>query len=234
MSHQNPQVESPTPPSPDSAIQPNAPDFIETPEVAPLSFDREPLPVWLYVLCGFALFLAGSSFTGFGSFGRDLLDQGPGSPALASASQRKPEAPASPMELGKKIYNGNCANCHQASGAGQPGTYPPLVGSEWVLGSKERLAAILLKGVNGSLNVKGAAYGTQVMPAQEGNLTPEKLANLMTYIRGSSDWGNTAGPVSVDEVNAAKTKFASHSAAWTEAELLQIAPHGADPTDKKP
>jgi len=232
MSHQNPQVESPTQPSPDSAIQPNAPDFIETPEVAPLSFEREPLPVWLYLLCGFALFLAGSSFTGFGSFGRDLLDQGPGSPALASASQKKPEAAASPMDLGKKIYNGNCANCHQASGEGQPGTYPPLVDSEWVRGSKERLAAILLKGIQGPITVKGATFGTQVMPAQESILTPEKIANLMTYIRGS--WGNTDGPVTVDEVNAAKTKFAPHSAAWSEADLLQIAPHGADPTDKKP
>ena len=60
----------------------------------------------------------------------------------------------------------------------------------------------------------------------------EKIANLMTYLRGS--WGNTAGPVTVDEVTAAKTKFASHAAAFTEAELLQIAPHGPDPTDKKP
>ncbi len=53
----------------------------------------------------------------------------------------------------------------------------------------------------------------------------------MTYLR--SAWTNKAGPVTGDEVNAAKTKFASHSAAFTEAELLAIAPHGPDPTDKK-
>lgn len=232
MSHQNPQVESPTPPSPDSAIQPNAPDFIETPDVAPLSDEREPMPIWLYLVCGFTLFLAGSSFTGFGIFGRDLLDQGPGGPVLASTSQTAAEAPATPMDLGKKVYGGNCANCHQASGEGQPGSYPPLAGSEWVLGSKERLAAILLKGLQGPLTVKGGSFGTQAMPAQETILTPEKIANLMTYLRGS--WGNTAGPVTTDEVNAAKSKFASHPTAYTEAELLQIAPHGADPTDKKP
>jgi len=231
MSKQNPHVESPPTPSGEDAIQPTAPDFIETPEVAPLSADREPLPVWLYLLCGFTLFLVGSSFTGFGIFGRDMLDQGPGGP-LASASQSATEAPATPMDLGKRIYGGNCANCHQASGAGQPGAYPPLVGSDYVLGSKERLAAILLKGVQGSLTVKGASFGTQVMPAQEMVLTPEKLANLMTYIRGS--WGNTANAVSTDEVNAAKTKFASQSASWTEADLLKIAPNGPDPSDKKP
>jgi mono/diheme cytochrome c family protein len=232
MSHQNPQVESPTPPSGDDAIQPNAPDFIETPEVPALSTERESLPIWLYLLCGFALFLAGSSFTGFGIFGRDMLDQGPGGPVLASSSQTAVEAPATPMDLGKKIYGGNCASCHQASGAGEPGSYPPLDGSEWVLGSKERLAAILLKGLQGPLTVKGGSFGTSVMPAQEAVLTPEKIANLMTYLRGA--WGNKAGPVTVDEVNAAKAKFASHSAAFTEPELLKIAPHGPDPTDKKP
>src|SRR5471032_1597661 len=120
MSHQNPQLESPPLPSGDDAIQPTAPDFIETPEVAPLSFERESLPVWLYLLCGFALFLTGSSFTGFGIFGRDLLDQGPGGPSLAGASQVI-EAPATPMDIGKKLYNGNCANCHQSSGDGAPG-----------------------------------------------------------------------------------------------------------------
>jgi len=232
MSNQNPQVESPTPPSGDDAIQPNAPDFIETPEIAPLSTDREPLPVWLYLLCGFLLFLAGSSFTGFEVFGQGLLDQGPGGPVLASSSQAAAEGPATPMDIGKKVYGGNCANCHQSSGEGAPGSYPPLPGSEWVVGSKERLAAILLKGLQGPVTVKGATFSTQAMPAQESILTPEKIADLMTYIRGS--WGNTAGPVTVDEVNAAKAKFASQPAAWSEAELLKIAPHGLDPTDKKP
>jgi mono/diheme cytochrome c family protein len=232
MSHQNPQVESPPQPSGNDAIQPKAPDFIETQDVAPLSHEHERFPIWLYLLCGFILFLAGSSFTGFGIFGRDYLDQGPGGPVMASASQATTAVAATPMDLGKKVYGGNCANCHQASGVGAPGSYPPLVGSEYVLGAKERLAAILLKGLQGPVTVKGASFGTMVMPAQETILTPEKIADLMTYIRGS--WGNTANAVTTDEVNAAKTKFASHSAAFTEAELQKIAPNGPDPSDKKP
>jgi mono/diheme cytochrome c family protein len=230
MSKQNPHVESPHEPSGDDAIQPTAPDFVEMAEVPALSEERDPIPYWLYLLCGFALFLAGSSFTGFGIFGRDMLDQGPGGPIAASSSQQI-QAPASPMDLGKAVYGGNCANCHQASGMGQPGSYPPLANSDFVIGSKERLAAILLKGLQGPVTVCGASFGTQVMPAQEAILAPEKLANLMTYLRGS--WGNTAGPVTTDEVNAAKAKFASHSAPFTESELLKIAPNGPDPTDKK-
>ena len=230
MSKQNPQVESPKPPPHDVALQPKSPDFIETPEIEPLSLEKEPLPIWIYIVCAVALFLTGSSFTGFQIFGTDMLDQGPGGPTLSSSTQEA-AAPETPIEKGKTVFGQNCASCHQASGVGQPGSYPPLVKSEWVLGSKARLAAILLKGLQGPVTVDNATFSTMVMPAQESVLSPEKIADLMTYIRGS--WGNTAGPVSVDEVNAAKTKFASKTTAYSEAELLQIAPNGPDPTDKK-
>jgi mono/diheme cytochrome c family protein len=233
MSNQNPQVESPPPPSADEAIQPNAPDFIETREVAPLSLEREPLPVWLLLLCGFALFLAGSSFTGFGIFGQDLLDQGPGGPVLAGGSQAMAEAPTTPMDIGKKLYGNNCATCHQASGEGAAGQWPPLVGSEWVAGSKERLADIMLAGVSGPITVKGATFSALVMPGWAGNFTDEKLADIMTFVRAS--WGNTAGAVKPEEVAAARAKVASHLAApYSESDLLKIAPNGPDPSDKKP
>jgi mono/diheme cytochrome c family protein len=231
MSHENPELISPRTPDPHEAIQPDSPDFRETPDIEPLSDAREHFPLWLYIVCGVALFLAGSSFTGFQTFGRGLLDQGPGGPPPASNTQVV-AAPLTPAQLGGKLYGQNCASCHQASGVGQPGSYPPLAGSEWVVGSKERLALILLAGVNGPITVKGATFSTQVMPAQAGNFNDEKLAAIMTYLRSS--WGNTAGPVVADEVAAARSKFASQmSAPCTESQLMQVAPHGPDPTDKK-
>lgn len=228
MSHANPGVESPQPPHPDEALQPDSPDFKEMPHVPALSEEREHIPVWLIVICGAILFLSGSSFTGFQIFGRDMLDQGPGGPVASTSAVV--EAPATPMDLGKKIYGNSCASCHLGDGNGSPGKYPPLGGSEWVNGSKERLIAILLKGVEGPLNVKGSTYTTMVMPGQEGAMTPEKIANVLTYIRAS--WGNTDGPITGEEVSKAKTKFASRGNAFNEADLLQIAPHGPDPTDK--
>jgi mono/diheme cytochrome c family protein len=231
MSNENPQLQSPPLPHPDEALQPTSPDFRETPDLEPISPGTEHFPIWLYLVCGVALFLAGSSFTGFQYFGRGLLDQGPGGPNVAAASTQ-PEAPPTPGELGKRLYEQNCANCHQKTGVGQPGSYPPLAGSEWVLGSKERLSAIMLAGVSGPLTVKGEQYGTQVMPSWSANFTPEKLADIMTYIRSS--WGNSVGPVSTDEVSAAKAKLGSTMGTpCTESTLMQIAPHGPDPTDKK-
>ena len=230
MSRQNPNIESPAPPDPENSLQPHAPDFAETGDVHPLSTEREHLPVWLCLACGAALFFVGSSFTGFDIFGRGMLDQGAGGPIAAASAA--PEPPPTPAELGKKLYGGNCANCHQGSGEGEPGSYPPLAGSEWVLGSKERLGAIMLAGVSGPITVKGATFGTQVMPGWAGVFTDEKLADIMTYLR--STWGNSASAVKSDEVAAARAKFASHLAApYCEADLLGIAPHGPDKDDKK-
>jgi len=229
MSAHNPELQPPPQHPPNEAIQPGAPDFVETPDMTPGLGEHEPFPVWLYLVCGFALFLAGTSFTGFATFGMGLMDQGPGAPTISTASSVA--VAETPMSIGKKLYGGNCVACHGASGEGSPGTYPPLAGSEWVIGNKDRLAAIMFHGLAGSVSVKGGNYSTMVMPGWATNFTPEKIADIMTYIRAS--WGNTANAVTTEEVTAAQAKFASHSGPWSEAELLKIAPNGPDPTDKK-
>lgn len=221
-STQNPELESPPLPTKNGTVQPGAPDFVETPDLPVMPVrDYEPLPVWLYLICGFALFMAGSSFTGFGEIGR--YDQGPGEPIVASSAGTAAAAPLDPMAIGKQVYGGNCANCHQASGEGQPGSYPPLAGSEWVLGDKAVLYAIMLHGLQGPLDVKGGTYGTQQMPGWGTTLNDEKIAAVMTYIRAS--WSNTADAVKPEEVTAARAKFAAKGDnAYSESELLKISP----------
>jgi len=204
--------------APDLAVRPDASDFIEQPEMTVIPPAREMLPVWLYIVCGIALFLAGSSYAGI-DFGPGYYDQGEGGAAEETAAAGPAPEDTSPMAVGKQLYNGNCANCHQSSGAGQPGAYPPMVGSEWVLGSKPMLAAILLDGVSGELSVHGSEFGTNVMPAWA-NLSDEKLADIMTYIRGT--WGNTADAVKAEEVTAVRTKNASRATPWVEADLEKM------------
>jgi mono/diheme cytochrome c family protein len=92
---------------------------------------------------------------------------------------------------GKQIYGGKCAGCHQASGAGVAGVFPPLVGSEWVTGDEKILTNILLHGINGEIEVNGKLY-KGVMPAW-GMLTDDEIAGVISYIR--SDWGNASPPV---------------------------------------
>jgi len=97
---------------------------------------------------------------------------------------------------GKQLFGAKCAACHQASGAGVAGVFPPLAGAEWVVGNEKVLASILLHGVEGELEVKGNVY-KGAMPAF-GTLADEEIAAVLTYIR--SDWGNKAAPVTAATV----------------------------------
>lgn len=99
---------------------------------------------------------------------------------------------------GKQIFGTKCAACHQATGQGVAGVFPPLAASEWVLGDEKVLSHILLHGINGEIEVKGVSY-KGAMPAWKA-MSDEELAAVMSYIR--SDWGNKAPPISADIVKA--------------------------------
>jgi len=120
------------------------------------------------------------------------------------------------MELGKTVYMQLCVACHQPTGAGLPPVFPPVIQPEYVSGSPERFAAMILKGVIGPISVKGMTYNN-MMPPQEALLTDEKIAAAITYVRGS--FGNTSPAVSPEVVKAARAKFADRKTSWVEAEL---------------
>lgn len=125
------------------------------------------------------------------------------------------------MNEGKKVY-GNCAACHQPTGTGAPGMFPPLVGSEWVDGGTARLGAILLHGINGPFSVAGQSYN-QLMPAW-GTLSDKKVAQVITYIRrefGTLPEGDD-GVVTAEMIAAAREKFQGQSGPYSEAQLLAI------------
>jgi mono/diheme cytochrome c family protein len=123
-------------------------------------------------------------------------------------------APAlDPMKVGGGIYAQICAACHLPTGLGQPGTIPPLAGSEWVLGSEERVIRIVLYGLNGPVHVKGADYNSSmpVMGKVAGsgyNLSDDKVAAVLTYVRQS--FGNTASPITAEQVAAVHAKEGDH------------------------
>jgi mono/diheme cytochrome c family protein len=92
---------------------------------------------------------------------------------------------------GKQVYAGKCVACHQATGLGVAGVFPPLAGSEWVTGDEVVLTHILLHGVNGEMVVKGNTYNG-AMPAWN-SMSDGEIAAVITFIR--AEWGNTAAPV---------------------------------------
>lgn len=109
-----------------------------------------------------------------------------------------PAAPAAGAAVdGKAIFAAQCAACHQATGKGLPGVFPPLDGSEWVTGDARVLANILLHGINGEITVAGTKYQGS-MPAFA-QLSDAELAGVASFIRAT--WSNQAEAVT-DELFA--------------------------------
>ena len=123
------------------------------------------------------------------------------------------------LKLGGRIYSNNCQACHQANGQGLAGAFPPLDASPWVLDSEERFAKLLLRGLQGQIEVLGAQYNG-VMPSygENGlNLKNHELAAVMTYVRQS--WSNSAAEVMPDTIAAVREEIADKSGAWSPGEL---------------
>jgi mono/diheme cytochrome c family protein len=134
---------------------------------------------------------------------------------LGTGVAKAQEAPDQATQ-GKAIYMTICVACHQPTGAGLFPVFPPITSSEYVAGSAERLAAMILKGNAGPMTVDGKLYNN-IMPGQEAVLTDDKIAAVMTFVR--SNFGNNAPAVSPEVVAGARKKFADRKTPWTEAEL---------------
>ncbi len=122
------------------------------------------------------------------------------------------------FEAGKAMFEATCAPCHQLHGFGMEGLAPPLVDSEWVAGSPNRLARILLNGLRGPITVKGRKYDMD-MPAL-GSLEDEQISALLTYIR--REWDHTYDPVPPKTISEARKAVGQRDEAWTEEELKKI------------
>jgi cytochrome c oxidase subunit II len=140
-----------------------------------------------------------------------VIGHGPAPTLLASASAPAPEAPAAaapeqtastpaageaptgqaaPAATGEKVYNTQCAACHQANGQGMPPSFPALVGSKVANGPADAHILHALKGKN-------------LMPPFA-HLSDADLAAAITYERTS--WGNKGGKVTADQVKAQRGK----------------------------
>jgi len=169
-------------------------------------------------LAGLSLVIAGLSltFAGCGTPGNEST-QGP----TAQSTTVKQAAPAATQEAsmveetkpveetaaadvnpyaeGEKIYNAKCIVCHQATGEGIPGAFPPLKNSDYLLSDKVRAVAQVLNGSNHEITVNGSKYSAP-MPQQVN--THEEAVAVINYVLNA--WGNNGGTVTLEEVKDVK------------------------------
>ena len=128
---------------------------------------------------------------------RDWVESGAvrGTQPPAGRAQSKPER----IELGKRLFTTVCAACHQPSGLGIPGRFPPLAGSDFLNADKHRAIRILLNGLQGEVTVNGRKFNNS-MPKFP--FTDEDIADALTYVYNS--FGNSGQEVLPQEVSAAR------------------------------
>lgn len=127
-----------------------------------------------------------------GSAKQSITDNSPAPHKVAANQQER-------VELGKAVFDNNCAACHQPNGTGIPKAFPPLAKSDYLNEDPTRAIKAILHGLSGKITVNGETYDS-VMPAVA--LNDEQVANVVTYVLNS--WGNKGGEVTPDQVKAAR------------------------------
>ena len=133
----------------------------------------------------------------------------------------EPPASGTTKADGAAVFASSCAGCHQATGAGLPGVFPPLAGSEWVVGKDGTAAAIVLQGVTGDITVKGTTY-KGAMPAFKTQLSDDQVAAVLSHVR--SQWGNAATAVTPATIAKVRSQLASRVEPFASGKALEALP----------
>lgn len=138
---------------------------------------------------------------------------------LATLEGKPAAAPGAAVD-GAQVYAAQCVACHQATGAGLPGVFPPLAGADWVTGKEALAANIVLHGISGKLTVGGKEYNGQMPPFKD-KLNDAEIAAVLSHVRTS--FGNSAGAVAADAVKAVREAGKERKQPWNgDSELASL------------
>lgn len=191
-----------------------------TAEIAEPTVKKDRGPVLIFVILGLLLYL-GMGFLAEHAGGFNSSVYEPYSSYKVVEYIQPGNSGPDPVKDGKKVYEGKgCIACHQGSGMGVPGQFPPLAGSDWVNAEgSERLVRIVLHGVAGPINVSGQSFNG-AMPPWKGVLTDKEIADALSYIRNA--WGNKGTIVTEEEVKAISDKEGARANPWAPTDLLAL------------
>lgn len=133
---------------------------------------------------------------------------------FAWESEEGPVAGPPGPQVGQRIFNQNCAACHQQNGQGVPGAFPPLVGAPWAVGDEAAMIRIVMHGLTGEIERDGQTYNGVMPPF--GQLPDDQLAAVLTYVRQA--WENDASEVTPEQVAEVRAAVGSRGP-WDAAEL---------------
>ena len=109
------------------------------------------------------------------------------------------EVATADYSAGEEIYGKTCKACHQATGAGIPGAFPPLAESDYLLEDKMRAIKQVINGSSEEMVVNGVTYNGTMTPQ---NLEDQEIVDVLNYVLNS--WGNAGGEITLEDVAASK------------------------------
>ncbi len=127
---------------------------------------------------------------------------------------------------GASLFYSVCQTCHGKDGNGITSVAPPLNGSDWVQGDKNKLIPIVLFGLQGPIKVAGKIYQSPEvsgeMPGIGSNkeFSDEDIAQVLSLIRNA--WNNKASKITADDVKQQRDKFKNRQKTFTMEELNQL------------
>ena len=140
-------------------------------------------------------YLSDSDVRAMAVYLKSLVPQG----ASAEPVQIRPTEQQSKalFELGGKLYETHCVDCHKANGAGVPPAYPPLANNQSIAMefAANPIRMVMFGGYPPSTKGNPRPYG---MPPFAQALSDQEVAAVVTYIRQS--WGNRAAAISSADV----------------------------------
>lgn len=113
----------------------------------------------------------------------------------------KKEVQKTPLEAsvtrGRAIYRENCVTCHQTSGKGVPGAFPPLNPSDWLVEKRTESIHAIRYGLRGPIVVNGQPYDNVMLSL---GLDHQEIADVMNYTIQTWNSGDIVTPEDVKAV----------------------------------
>lgn len=100
------------------------------------------------------------------------------------------------ISRGLAVYNARCLSCHQATGVGLPGVFPPLTNSDHMKTDSTSLIGIILNGQNEKYTVNGIEYSRPMRAYPL--LSDREIADVLNYMGNS--WGNKFETITEEQV----------------------------------
>jgi len=122
---------------------------------------------------------------------------------------------------GFELYNKFCLSCHGTDGYGQDGLAPPILNSQYLDGPADKLAAMILQGLHGPIEVSGTTYDMNlVMPGLKHNpdLGDKEISAIISFVNNA--FSKAGRPITADQIGKIRKQLGDRMEPLTEDEVF--------------